>query len=463
MKPEHTILKNLCNNDLYSNKVLPFLKEEYFSNDDLIIFRIVRNHILQYNEQPTREALLLTIPTVTGFTDDIVKKAYTVAQSFDINVVNTNLDWLVDTTEKFCQSKSLELGIFEAIEIIKGTSKKEKGAIPEILREALSVTFDTRVGHDYLEDFQSRFDARHKKEGRIPFDLDILNRITNGGLPPKTLSVIVGGINVGKSLSLCSLAASALAMGKNVLYITLEMSEEMIADRIDANLLNIPLDLLDKTSNNDFTTKIESLIKKTAGKLIIREYPSGGASATHFKALLNESWIKKKFKPDIVYIDYINICASSRLSRGKSSLYEYVKATAEEIRGLAQEYKIPIVSATQLTRSGYSDSNPDLDSVAESFGLPATADWMIAITTNDELLKLGQYLVKQIKTRLGSKQSNRSFVIGVDYEHQRLYEVEGSAMANIGQKDALSPTEMTPAQILTQPSKSAEKFASFKF
>jgi archaellum biogenesis ATPase FlaH len=338
-----------------------------------------------------------------------------------------NLDWLIDRTEKWCQDRAVFNAVMESISIIDGKHQTlTKNAIPDVLSKALGVSFDTNIGHDYLEQVEERFDFYHTQEEKLPFDLDYFNRITKGGLPNKTLNIALAGTGVGKSLFMCHCAGAALSQGKNVLYVTLEMAEERIAERIDANLLNVPIDQLENLSKDMFTSKVHSIAKKTQGKLVVKEYPTGQANASHFRALLNELKLKKNFIPEIIYIDYLNICASSRMKAmgGAINSYTYIKSIAEELRGLAVEFDVPIVSATQTTRSGYSNDDVGLEDTSESFGLPATADFMFALISNEELANNGQLLVKQLKNRYNDPTSNQRFVVGVDRSKMRLFDVD---------------------------------------
>jgi replicative DNA helicase len=429
---EQTIFNNLINNESYARKALPFLKAEYFqSRADKTLFNLVYNYVEKYNNVPTKEALLIDADEVTGLTEDEVK---TIGQR--INVVSESdapdIDWLMDQTEKFCQDKAVFNAVMESINILDGKSSQSKGSIPEILSTALAVSFDTHIGHDFLEDFAERYDYYHRKESRIPFDLDYFNLITKGGLPNKTLNIALAGTGVGKSLFMCHCAAANLSQGNNVLYITMEMAEEKIAERIDANLLNEAIDMLSMLPKDVYEKKIERVKSKTPGKLIIKEYPTASAGSNHFRHLLNELKLKRNFKPSIIYIDYLNICTSSRLKFGTNvNSYTYVKSIAEELRGLAVEFGVPIVSATQTTRAGYSNTDVGLEDTSESFGLPATADFMFALITSEELEALGQIMVKQLKNRYNDPGFHRKFVIGVDRPKMKLYNVEQSAQQDI--------------------------------
>jgi len=436
MNVEKKILKHLLNDDEYTRKILPFLSGDYFSDhSEKTVYEEIRDYITKYNSLPTHEAIVIEVDKRTNLSGDQHKKV----SSLLIELNTSEFDkkdtaWLVDQTEKFCQEKAIYNAIMESIQILdhNGKSKYDKGAIPTILSDALAVSFDNHVGHDFLDDASNRYDFYHKVEKRIPFDLDYLNRITKGGLPEKTLNIILAGTGVGKSMFMCHCAASNLSLGKNVLYITLEMAEERIAERIDANLLNVDIDKLISLPKDSYIKKIEKLKEKTLGRLIIKEYPTASANVTHFKHLLNELKLKRQFVPDIIYIDYLNICASARMRHGGNvNSYSYIKAIAEELRGLAVEYKVPVISATQTTRGGYSNSDVEITDTSESFGLPATADFMIALITTEELADLNQILVKQLKNRYSNPDTNKRFVIGVDKAKMKLYDCEQSAQNHI--------------------------------
>lgn len=428
---EKTILSNLIFNETYTRKSLPFLKDAYFQTRlDKTLYTLISEYIGKYNTLPTKESLAIDADSFSGITDDEVKQVKTaIAEMKD---EKTDLEWLLDNTEKFCQDKAIYNAIMESIGILDGKSKEGKGSIPQILSNALAVSFDTHIGHDFLEDFEERFDFYHRKENRIPFDLDYFNQITKGGLPNKTLNIALAGTGVGKSLFMCHCAAANLSSGKNVLYITMEMAEEKIAERIDANLLNEPVDMLSMLPKDVYDKKIERVRSKTPGKLIIKEYPTAAAGSGHFRHLLNELKLKRNFKPEIIYIDYLNICASSRIKHGSNvNSYTLIKSIAEELRGLAVEFNVPIVSATQTTRSGYSNTDVGLEDTSESFGLPATADFMFALITSDELEGLNQIMVKQLKNRYNDPFMHRKFVIGVDKPKMKLYNVEQTAQHDI--------------------------------
>ena len=445
MKLEQTILKNLIYNEDYLRKVLPFLKPEYFSeNTDRTLFNTINEFVQTYNSTPTIEAITLAIQDRRNLTDEQVEKCKTDLQQIALSSQEeSKLQWLTDKTEQFCQEKAVYNAVLGAISILDGKDKaREKGAIPSILSEALAVSFDNSVGHDYLENSDERYDFYHKKEERIPFDLDYFNKITKGGLPTKTLNIALAGTGVGKSLFMCHCAAGAMSQGRNVLYITMEMAEEKIAERIDANLLNVTIDDLVNLPKDMYDKKIGKLKEKVVGKLIIKEYPTASASVTHFRTLLNELNLKKSFIPDIIFVDYLNICCSSRIKAGSNiNSYTYVKSIAEELRGLAVEYGVPIVSATQTTRSGYTSSDPGLEDTSESFGLPATADLMFALISSEELEELGQIMVKQLKNRYNDPTMYKRFTLGVDRAKMRLYDVEQSGqdgLADAGQDKPLN-------------------------
>jgi len=431
-KIEFLVLKNLVHNEKYLRKVLPFLKEEYFEDNKYkVIFDEISSFVTEYNEVPTREILSIEVEKRKDINEDSFKQISQVISYLEDDVVE--FEWLVNTTEKWCRDRAIYLALVESIGIADGgDSKKAPDAIPSILSDALAVSFDNHVGHDYLEDYEQRYESYHKKEDRIEFDLDYFNKITKGGLPNKTLNIALAGTGVGKSLFMCHVASSVLLQGRNVLYITMEMAEERIAERIDANLLNVNIQEIIDLPKQMFETKVTNLAQKTQGQLIIKEYPTASAHAGHFKSLLNELALKKSFRPDIIFIDYLNICASSRY-RGNSTVnsYSYIKAIAEELRGLAVETNVPIVSATQTTRSGYGSSDVELTDTSESFGLPATADLMFALISTEELEGLGQILVKQLKNRYNDPTIHKRFVVGIDRAKMRLYDCEQSAQEDL--------------------------------
>ena len=430
MKLEQTILKNLIYNEDYLRKVLPFLKEDYFTDrTDRTIFYEISSFTDAYNSTPTIEAVVLAVKERRNLTTDEVERCETTLKEIEqTKGEESKIQWLVDKTEQFCQEKAIYNAVLGSISILDGKDKThEKGQIPKILSDALAVSFDNSVGHDYLENSDERYEFYHRKEERIPFDLDFFNRITKGGLPTKTLNIALAGTGVGKSLFMCHCAAGAMSQGRNVLYITMEMAEEKIAERIDANLLNVTIDDLVNLPKDIYDKKIAKLREKTVGKLIIKEYPTASASVTHFRTLLNELNLKKSFVPDIIFVDYLNICCSSRIKAGSNiNSYTYVKSIAEELRGLAVECGVPIVSATQTTRSGFTSSDPGLEDTSESFGLPATADLMFALISSEELEELGQIMVKQLKNRYNDPTLYKRFTLGVDRAKMRLYDVEQS-------------------------------------
>ena len=423
---EQTILRNLLTDEGYMRKVLPFIKPDYFEGIYRILFREAGKFVAKYNKLPNAESFKIELDQSDKLSDEQYNLAMDIVpQLFTGDKVDDK--WLVDTTEKWCQDRAIYLAIMESISIIDGKHEKlTKGALPDLLSNALGVGFDLQVGHDYVENAEDRYEFYHTEEDRLPFDLEYFNTITKGGVPRKTLNIALAGTGVGKSLFMCHVAASALVQGHNVLYITMEMAEERIAERIDANLLDVPIDQLDKLPKNTFSLKVQDIARKTQGKLIIKEYPTGSAHAGHFRALLNELKLKRQFEPDLIFIDYLNICASSRMKGmgGAINSYSYIKAIAEELRGLAVEFDLPIFSATQTTRSGYSNSDVGLEDTSESFGLPATADLMFALISTEELEKQGQFMVKQLKNRYNDPTMHKRFVVGVDRSKMRLYDVE---------------------------------------
>lgn len=452
MRIETTILKNLLHNEDYMRRAIPHIDIEYFSEpEDKVLFETIKEFIDKYNNCPTIEAITISIQN-----KNIFEQTYQniVGMLDDLQYEEINTNWLLDETEKWCKDKSLYNAILKSIEIINGKDKVlGADALPTLLQDALSVSFNNRIGHDYIEDSDSRFDFYHKVENRVPFDIDMLNHITGGGLPNKTLSIILAGTNVGKSLVMCHVAASTLSQGKNVLYITLEMSEEEIAKRIDANLMNIPIGDLKNLHKDMFNNKIAKIKDKTNGKLIIHEYPTAGAHSGHFRALLNDLRLKKSFTPNMIIIDYLNICSSARLKSAQNvNSYSYIKSIAEEIRGLAVEYDVPILSATQTTRGGINNSDLELTDTSESIGLPATCDLLFAIMRNEELDLLNQILFKQLKNRFNDASLNRKFVVGVDRVKMKLYNIENS-----GQDSLITPDTSNYNNTLP-PSNSNSKF-----
>jgi replicative DNA helicase len=423
---EQTILRHILTDDKFMRKVLPFIKPEYFEGIYRTLFREVGKYVAKYNGLPTAESFKIELDQTDRLTNDQYSMAIDILPHLFSNE-KVNETWLLDITEKWCQDRAVYNAIMESISIIDGKHESlTKNALPDILQKALGVAFDTNIGHDYIENVEQRYEFYHTEESRIPFDLDYFNKITKGGLPNKTLNIALAGTGVGKSLFMCHCAASALTQGNNVLYITMEMAEERIAERIDANLLNVPIDQLDKLSKDMFTTKVANISRKTTGKLIIKEYPTGSAHTGHFRALLNELKLKKHFEPQIIFIDYLNICSSARMKGmgGAINSYNYIKAIAEELRGLAVEFNVPVVSATQTTRSGYSNSDVGLEDTSESFGLPATADLMFALISTEELEQVGQLMVKQLKNRYNDPTLYKRFVIGIDRAKMRLSDAE---------------------------------------
>jgi replicative DNA helicase len=454
---ETTILRNLIFNEEYSRKVIPFIEPLYFENrSEKVIFEEVTKFIVKYGSAITIEALNIEVENRSDLTEDEIKGVREINSSLTSAAVDDQ--WLLDTTEKWCRDRAIYIALMESIALADGQDdKKGRDAIPSILSDALAVSFDNHIGHDYLQDYEERYDAYHRKEDLIPFDLEYFNKITKGGLPNKTLNIALAGTGVGKSLFMCHVASSVLLQGKNVLYITMEMAEEKIAERIDANLLNIPIQQLIDLPKPMFDTRVSNLAKKTQGTLIIKEYPTASAHSGHFKSLLNELSLKKSFKPDIIFIDYLNICASSRHKANASvNSYSYIKAIAEELRGLAVEANVPIVSATQTTRSGFASSDVDLTDTSESFGLPATADLMFALISTEELEGLNQIMVKQLKNRYNDPTIFKRFVVGIDRAKMRLYDVEQKAQEDIvdsGQEEGYNIEEKKPKK----------SFAEFKF
>ena len=434
-KTELVILRHLLNNEDFARRTLPYLKSEYFHDRlEKTVYQEIDKFINKYNSLPTKEALTLEMDNRDDLSDEQFSSTSSLISSLDGE--DADKQWLTDTTENWCQEKAIYNAIMNSIAILDGNDKKnDKGAIPELLSDALSVSFDPNIGHDFLDDAESRYDFYHRVEERVPFDLEYLNRITKGGLPNKTLNIILAGTGVGKSLAMCHMASANLLSGKNVLYVTMEMSEERIAQRIDANLLNVTLDDLEALSKDMYDKKIERVRGKTSGKLIVKEYPTASAGSGHFRHLLNELRLKRSFVPDIIYIDYLNICASSRVKAGSQvNSYTLIKAIAEELRGLAVEFNLPLVSATQTTRSGYGNSDVELTDTSESFGLPATADMMIALVSSEELEDLGQIMVKQLKNRYSDTNPKR-FVVGIDRAKMRLFDCEQTAQEDVGYDD----------------------------
>ena len=449
---EQTILRNLLTDEKYMRKVLPFIKPDYFEGIYRVLFREAGKFVAKYNKLPNAESFKIELDNADKLNDEQYNLAMDIVpQLFAGEKVDDK--WLLDTTEKWCQDRAIYLAIMESISIIDGKHEVlTKGALPDLLTKALAVGFDLKVGHDYVENAGERYEFYHTEEDRLPFDLEYFNTITKGGVPRKTLNIALAGTGVGKSLFMCHVASSALVQGFNVLYITMEMAEERIAERIDANLLDVPIDQLDKISKDRFTLMVNNIAKKTTGKLIIKEYPTGSAHAGHFRALLNELKLKRQFEPDLIFIDYLNICASSRMKGmgGAINSYSYIKAIAEELRGLAVEFDIPIFSATQTTRSGYSNSDIGLEDTSESFGLPATADLMFALISTEELEQQGQFMVKQLKNRYNDPTLHKRFVIGVDRSKMRLFDVEDNQQTLIDDTPVFDKTN------------TGKRFADFK-
>jgi hypothetical protein len=451
---EQIILRNLLTNEKYMRRVLPFIEPEYFEGINGTLFRESCKYVGKYNKLPTAESFKVELDETVTLTDDQYKQA---VESLPVifQEDTSDEDWLINKTEKWCQDRAVFNAIMESISIIDGKHKTlTKNSLPDLLSKALGVSFDANVGHDYLAQFQDRFDFYHTEEERIPFDLDYFNKITKGGLPKKTLNVALAGTGVGKSLFMCHMAGAALSAGSNALYITMEMAEERIAERVDANLLNIPIDQLEHLSKSMFAEKVHNLAKHTKGNFIIKEYPTGSAHSGHFRALLNELKLKKKFMPDIIFIDYLNICSSSRMKAmgGSINSYTYIKAIAEELRGLAVEFDVPIVTATQTTRAGFGNSDVGLEDTSESFGLPATADLMFALIATEELEAQGQIMVKQLKNRYNDPAMHKRFVLGVDRAKMRLYDVEEDQHGNL----------VDDSVPIFDKSAAADKFKNFK-
>ena len=454
---EFLILRNLLHNEEYVRKVIPFVKADYFEDhNQKVVFEEILKFVEEYNKPATKEVLCIETEKRQDINDSSFKEITQLISSLDNEP--TEFNWLVDTTEKWCRDRAIYLALMESIALADGKDDtKGRDAIPSILSDALAVSFDTHVGHDYLLDYEKRYDLYHRKEEKIPFDLEYFDKVTKGGLPNKTLNIALAGTGVGKSLFMCHVASSVLLQGKNVLYITLEMAEERIAERIDANLLNVNIQEIADLPKPMFETKVNNIAQKTQGTLIIKEYPTASAHAGHFRSLLNELALKKSFRPDIIFIDYLNICASSRY-RGNSNVnsYSYIKSIAEELRGLAVEANLPIVSATQTTRSGYASSDVDLTDTSESFGLPATADLMFALISTEELEQLGQIMVKQLKNRYNDLSMNKRFIVGIDRAKMRLYDCEQTAQDDVldsGQDEEYTYDEQKPKK----------SFEGFKF
>jgi len=456
---EQTILKNLIQSEEFARKCVPFIKSEYFADtEERTVFNEIYDYFQKYTKPPTVEALLINLDNNTSLNENIAKGSKTIVEKIGKEKDQTPSDWLIDETEKWCKDRAIYIAVMDSIEVIDKKSQRSTGEIPELLKDALSVSFDTHIGHDVLEDTDERFEFYHTEEEKIPFDLEYFNKITKGGLPNKTLNIVLAGTGVGKSLFMCHQASSCLMMGKNVLYITLEMSEERIAERIDSNTMNIPMKELPDLSKKMYDKKVEKLKNKTKGKLIVKEYPTAAAHVGHFRHLLQELDIKKDFQPDIIFIDYLNICASHRIRPGSgANSYTLVKSIAEELRGLAVEYDVPLVSATQTTRSGYGSTDIGLEDTSESFGLPATADLMFALITSDELEELDQLVVKQLKNRYNDPTIFKRFVIGIDRSRMKLYDCEQEAQEELFDSDDYD--DDTP---VFDRNRGAEKFNDFK-
>jgi len=423
MTIEKVILHNLARNDSYARKVVPFLKKEYFhERAENIVFSIIQSFIVNYNSLPSKDVVDISLNEMKNLTPNDLERTSEIVSAIYEDCAESSLEWLVDETEKFCKEKAVYNAIMNSINIIDGKDNTPQTAIPDILAKALSVSFDTHIGHDYVEDYEKRHEFYNRIENKIPFDLEVFNEITDGGIDSKTLNIIMAGTGVGKSLFLCHYAASCLKNHKNVLYITCEMSEERIAERIDANILDVPIKDLKNLPLSIYEKKMYNACNGFRGKLIIKEYPTSTANANHFRFLLDELSLKKKFKPDIIIIDYLNICASSRIKGGKVNSYEYIKSIAEEIRGIAVEYNVPVFTATQTNREGFANTDPELTNTSESFGLPMTCDFMFALISTDELEQSSQLMVKQLKNRYNERLGNKKFLIGVNRAKMKLYD-----------------------------------------
>ena len=455
---EQTILKNLIQNDEFIRKTLPFIKEEFFQErQEQFIFREIKEYFMKYSASPTSEALLITIDEKDNIDSQLMGDISNLLKIVGDDTEKTPYDWLLDTSEEWCKDRAIYNGVMDSIEIIRDESRS-KGDIPEILKDALSTSFDSNIGHDFLEDYESRFDFYHTEEEKIPFDLEMMNKITKGGLPNKSLNICMAGTGVGKSLFMCHMASSCLLQGKNVLYVTMEMAEEKIAERIDANLLDISLNDLQDLPKEMYDRKIKRVRDKTKGKLIIKEYPTASAHVGHLRHLLQELSLKKDFLPDMMFIDYLNICASSRVRPGgQVNTYSYVKSIAEEMRGLAVEFDVPIMSATQTNRTGFVSTDIGLEDTSESFGLPATADFMFAVMSTEELQELDQIMIKQLKNRYNDPTYNRRFVLGIDRAKMRLYDCEQSAQDELIDTGPVMDNSETGARM------QSEKMDNFKY
>ena len=465
---ETIILKNLIHNEEYSRKVLPFLSKEYFvEHTDTLLYTEINKFIQKYNNLPTKEALVIELDNTTLKDEEFENVTELLTYLEEQNDEQSDIQWLLETTEKFCQDKAIYNAVVSSIKILDEPEKSnaDKGAIPELLTDALSVSFDPHVGHDYLLDSDDRYDFYHKIEKKIPFDLDYFNKITQGGLSSKTLNIALAGTGVGKSLFMCHISASALSQGNNVLYITLEMAEERIAERIDANLMNIRLDDLVSLPKKMYAKKIEDLKNTVKGRLIIKEYPTAAASTNHFRSLLNELNLKRNFKPDMILVDYINICSSARIKAGQYvNSYSYVKSIAEELRGLAVEFDVPIMSATQTNRAGFQNTDVGLEDTSESFGLPATADFMFALITNENLEEAGQLLIKQLKNRYSDLTTNKKFLVGIDRAKMKLIDLGEESQADLVDTGKEEKNDTPSFDVATGGRmKSKKDFGEFKF
>ena len=451
---EQSIIKNLIQSEQFTRKVIPFLKPEYFADSsEQLLYTEITHYFDKYSKSPTLEALLINLDNITGKSEQVVKNSKELLKTLPKD--ETPLDWLIDETEKWCKDRAIYIAVMDSIEVLDKKSQRSTGEIPELLKDALSVSFDSNIGHDQIEDAEKRYDFYTTEEEKLPFDLEYFNKITKGGLPNKTLNICLAGTGVGKSLFMCHMASNCLLMGKNVLYITMEMSEERIAERIDSNVMNVPMKELPDISKKEYDKKIQRIKNKTKGKLIIKEYPTAAAHVGHFRHLLQELNIKKDFRPDIIFIDYLNICASHRIRPGSgANSYTLVKSIAEELRGLAVEHDVPMVSATQTTRSGYGSTDIGLEDTSESFGLPATADLMFALITSEELEDLDQLVVKQLKNRYNDPTIFKRFVIGIDRSRMKLYDVEQEAQEEL--IDSVDVDDDTPVF------DRSEKFRDFK-
>tara|TARA_A100001011_G_scaffold205583_1_gene213728 strand:+ start:5297 stop:6682 length:1386 start_codon:yes stop_codon:yes gene_type:complete len=456
---EQTILKNLIQNEEFIRKTLPFIKEEFFQErQEQYLFREIKEYFMKYSAGPTSEALLITIDEKDNIDAQLMSDISNLLKDVDNDIEKTPYEWLLDTAEDWCKDRAIYNGVMDSIEIIKSEGDKSKGEIPDILKQALSTSFDSNIGHDFLQDYESRFDFYHTEEEKIPFDLEMMNKVTKGGLPNKSLNICMAGTGVGKSLFMCHMASSSLLQGKSVLYVTMEMAEEKIAERIDANLLDISLNEIEDLPKDMYERKIKRVQDKTKGKLIIKEYPTASAHVGHLRHLLQELNLKKDFTPDIVFIDYLNICSSSRVRPGgQVNTYSYVKSIAEEMRGLAVEFDVPIMSATQTNRTGFVSTDIGLEDTSESFGLPATADFMFALMSTEELEELDQVMIKQLKNRYNDPTYNRRFVLGIDRAKMRLYDCEQSA------QDELIDTGPVMDNSETGTRMQSEKMDNFKY